>query len=136
MTLDGATLHAAARERLDALITVTVYDADVPAHPPADEQGRVYPYAVVWPSPGATPPEAAVDGSTGTDWVVAVTVAAGDVDWCLQTVTVVRRALTGDPIAPGATLVDTTPAARTLLVDRDVAPARFYVPLEFRALTP
>lgn len=131
-----AVLHAAVRSLLEALPSITTYDGDVPAAPPADAEGCVYPYAVVWPSPGAHAPEASVDGATGTEWTCAVTVAAGDVGWCLTAVAVVRAALDGALLAPGVTLTDVTPAARTLRRDPDVAPRRFYVPLDLRALTP
>ncbi len=132
-----AALHLAAFAVVDALTTVTAYYGDVPAHPPADASGRVYPYCVLWSGPGGAPAETAVhDTSTGLDWAVQVTVAAGDVTWCLQAVTVVRAALAGLVLVPGAgPLVDETPRSQPVMRDPDVAPPRWFVPLFFGCLT-
>lgn len=132
---DASVLHPATFALLDAT-TVTAFDGDVPTRPPADAAGRVYPYAVQWPSPGAAAAEQAVTRATGTEWWCSITVAAGDIGWLLQAVRVVRAALDGATIAPGTTLVDVTPAARTIQRDPDVTPARWYVPLAFHTLTP
>jgi hypothetical protein len=129
-------LHAAVWALLDALPTVTAYDADVPTAPPADSRGRVYPYTVLWPSPGGSPFESSLAGPQGLDWMCQVTVAAGDPTWCLQAVEVVRAALVGAQLAPTAgPLVDETPRSRTIMRDPDVTPLRWFVPLLLGCLT-
>ncbi len=132
-----ADLHAAVWAALDALTTVTAYDGDVPASPPAGEDGRVYPYAVLWPSPGADPTETPLGClPTELDWVAQVTVAAGTPTWCLQATQVVRDALKGLVLAPGASrLTDETPRSRTVMRDTDTNPPRWFVPLLFGCVT-
>lgn len=130
-------LHRAVLALLAGLPTVTAFDANVPDAPPADRvTGAVYPYAVLWPSPGGRGPEASVANTVGTDWTATVTVAAGDVGWVLAAVAVVRAALDDALIAPGTRLQDETPAARTIQRDPDVSPPRWFVPLMWRAITP
>lgn len=136
MTDMTPVLHAATMTLLRGIGTVAAFDADVPPHPPADPTGRVYPYAVLWPGAGAHPIETAITGSVGTDWLSTVTVAAGDVGWCLDAVALVRSVLDGAALAPGVTLSDVTSRARTLQRDPDITPTRWYVPLLFTALTP
>lgn len=128
-----AELHAAVRTILEALPTVQAFDGDVPAAPPADEAGRVYPYAVLWPAPGGDRFEPALSGPRGgLVWVAQVTVAAGDPTWCLQATGTVRAALDGvwldDTASP---LTDDTPSSRTIARDPDVKPPRWFVPLRF-----
>lgn len=143
-----ADLHTALVSRLRSALAgrVTVYDGDVPGlkpdgtpndPPQADGQGRVFPYCVVWSSPGAAPAEAAVhDVSTGLDWAEQVTVAAGDPGWCLQAVPLVRAAAVGAVLVPDAgPLIDETPRSRGVLRDPDAGPPRWFVPLQFGCLT-
>jgi len=131
-------LHAAAVAALKTIgsTRVTVFEADVPNRPPALADGRVLPYVVVWPGPGATATEQAVTGPSGLDWSVQVTVAAGDVTWCLQACTLVRGVLHGKVLVTGTgPLVDDTP--RGLTVTRDPAlPDRWFAPLIFACLNP
>lgn len=130
-------LHAAMLARLQTMAHVTVYDADVPSKPPADSQGRVYPYAVLWPSPGGAPSEGSVAGPAGLEWVAQVTVAAGTPTWCLQAASKVRAVLAGHVLVAGdGPLVEDTPPTMPLTRDEDVTPPRWYVPLLWRCLTP
>lgn len=137
-----ADLHAAVLAALDALPTVAAYDGAVPValtHPAhADSTGRVYPYAVVWPSPGGEHDERGLCGPlTGMRWTVQVTVAAGTPTWCLQAVTVVRAALVGLQLvdATVSPLVDETPRSRLVTRDDDTTPPRWFVPLQFGCVT-
>lgn len=132
----AAELHAAVWAALDALTTVTAYDGDVPTKPPADTSGRVYPYAVLWPSPGGSPAESAAAGNTGLDWTCQVTVAAGTTAWLLKAVDVVRAAVVGLVVSDGdGPITDETPRSMTVQRDEDVTPPRMFVPLLFGALT-
>lgn len=132
----AADLHAATLAVLEDT-TVTVYDGAVPHHPPADATGRVFPYAVLWPSPGATPGDGPLGcTSPGIDWLAQVTVAAGDPTWCLKAADVVRTALRGRQLARDVSpLTDETPRSRVLSRDDDTTPPRWFVPLHFGCVT-
>ncbi len=135
--VEPSALHTATLARLKTLTTLAVYDGDVPPSPPADSQGRVYPYAVLWPASGVAPLEQAVDAvAVGTDWMCQVTVAAGDPSWVLPAVQKVRQVLAGWSPAEGAVLTEETPRSVTVLRDDDVTPKRWFMPLQFGCLTP
>jgi len=129
-----ADLHVAAFAILDALPTVTAFDGDVPPNPPADKvSGRVYPYAVLWPGPGGDPVDADLVTGGALTWVAQITVAAGDLTWCMQAVDVVRAALRDVWLLDAASpLRDETPASRVVMRDTDPTPPRWYFPLLFR----
>lgn len=133
-----ADLHTALLERLRTLTTLRVFDGDVPTSPPAEPAtGRVYPYAVAWGSPGYTPEEARgldADADGGLAWPVQVTVAAGDLTWCLHAVHLVRTALDGHVLAPGAGVLVEDEGTPGVQPDRDTTPLRWFVPLTFRSL--
>lgn len=131
-------LHQALAARLKTLSSITVYeDGDVPSRPPADAQGRVFPYAVLWPASGAPAGESSVAGQGGLDWHTQVTVAAGDLDWLLQASQAVRQALVGHVLVAGVgPLVDETPATLFARRDPDVSPIRWFVPVLLGCLAP
>lgn len=131
-------LHAAVVTALQSIgsTRLTVFDADVPTKPSALPDGRVLPYAVVWPSAGGAPLESPIAGATGLDWSCQVTVAAGDVGWCLGAIGLVRGALSGAVLAEGVTLTDETPRSLIVRRDPDVTPSRWFLPLQFGCLTP
>lgn len=133
--MNPADLFAAVVARLQAAApTVTVFEADVPTSPPADGNGRVYPYAVVWGAPGWIPDAArTIDGDAhgALDWPCPVTVAAGDPAWCLAAYQLVRQALDGFHITGAGPLREQT-GTPPMTRDRDTTPARWYVPAIFR----
>jgi hypothetical protein len=132
-----AALHATTATQLRTIDSVTVFEGQVPSAPPADAgTGRVYPYVVLWGAPGFTPEEARNlegDADGGLEWPVQVTVAAGDLTWCLGAVGLVRAALDGFRV-PGGRLAEEL-GGPGVQVDEDTRPVRFYVPLFFRSLT-
>lgn len=132
-------LHKALEARLRTIPSISVYVGEVNPKPPAEPgSARVYPYAVVWPSGGFTPPEGrSIAGRAGEalEWPCQVTVAAGDVDWCLQAVRLVRDVLEGHVLVPGAGALQEEPTGAMIAPDRDVSPVRFFVPLMFRNLS-
>jgi len=133
---DSAIIAAAVLARLKTITTIGIYDADVPTAPPADSQGRVWPYAVLWTGVGAAPLDQGLTTSAALDWACQVTVAAGDPALVLPAATKVRQTLAGfSPIA-GATLSDETPRSLLMQRDDDVTPARWFLPLLFGCLTP
>jgi hypothetical protein len=77
-----------------------------------------------------------IAGTGGLDWACQVTVAAGDVGWCLGAIGLVRAALSGLVLATGVTLVDETPRSLIVRRDPDVTPSRWFLPMQFGALAP
>lgn len=136
--IDPGVLHMAVVAGLQTIgsTRVAVFDANVPTSPPALPDGRVLPYAVVWPGAGGTPFEEPIAGAGGLDWACQVTVAAGDVGWCLGAIGLVRAALSGLVLATGVTLVDETPRSLIVRRDPDVTPSRWFLPMQFGALAP
>lgn len=135
-----AVLHAALVAVLDALPTVGAYNGQVPPNPPTDDlTGQVYPYVVVWGTAGWTPDDARTlsGGADGAlDWPSRVTVAAGDLGWCLEAAHLVRQALEGRELIEGAGPLREDPIDLGVQKDEDATPPRWYVPLIFRCQTP
>lgn len=132
MTPDA--LHAATLVRLRSIATMSIYDGEVPKSPPADAAGRVLPYAVLWPNPGFTPEEARNmehDAGGGLTWDARVTVAAGDVTWCLRAAVTVRAHLDAWAITPWS-LLSELPGGPEMLPDPDTFPVRWFAPMTFR----
>ena len=132
------TLHAAVLSRLRALASLTVYAGIVPASPPSDREGRVLPYVVLWPSGGHRPAESRTLESEHTSdlkWRAHVTVAAGTVDWATRAVDLVRAALDGQVLAPFCSPLEEDGSLFQLLEDRDVTPARVFLPMSFVCTT-
>jgi hypothetical protein len=130
-------LRAAVLTALTGVTSITVYDGDVDDQPPADSQGRVYPYVVLWPEIGFIPAEhqPLASASTGLIWDARVTVAAGTPAWLNGAAPLVRATLAGLRPAPGAAPLVEEPTTGAD-VDRDTAPPRWYAPMLFRTLTP
>lgn len=114
---------------------VNVYLGAVPATPPADPDGRVHVYAVLYPTPGAATQDRLVPIIDGLTWSFQVTCVGGDPTRCLACVDAVTGALTGRPLALGGIatgwlreLGDPGPARE----DRDATPSRWFVPLTYQ----
>lgn len=129
-------VHQAVIARLREIPNVTVFDGDVPTKPPADSNGHVLPYLVVWGTgtdrAGAVLTGAAPDVLVPT---VTVTAAGGTVARCLQAGELAHQKLSGwrplptsGPFAP----IAGTPDVQT---DRDVTPARMFQPHLYRCTT-
>lgn len=133
-------LHAAVLARLQALApAISVYDGDVPDDPPADGQGRVAPYVVLWPAPGYYPhaeADAVAPAPAGElAWETVVTVVAGTPAWWLDAVPQVRGALVGYQPAPHAGPLREEPGMQNAIKDTDTKPARWYSVLRLTLLT-
>lgn len=127
-------LHRAVLDRLAGL-SVTVYDSQVDDRPPADGDGRVYPYAVLWPHPGWTPGtgrDLEHDAAGSLVWDARITVASGNPLWTLRAVPLIRARLDNWPILRGNRLAELE-GVTDVIPDRDTSPPRWYVPLTFRA---
>lgn len=135
-----ATLHAGVLAALRQITTVSVFDNEVPDHPPATADGRVYPYVVLWADPGIRPASSRElePGSSGDlHWQAVLTVASGDVTWTLDAVSLVRSALDGTVLTPWASPLEEDPTVTSLpvLKDQDITPARHYVQLTYATTT-
>lgn len=137
--LDVSSGHDATWALLDAVAGVNTYDGEVPKQPPADEDGRVASYAVLYYSPGRRYASAADGRQTSIDGTFQVTCVGGDPTralWCVDRVmtqlagAVVQINGTGRRIS--AVEEDPGPVRR----DDNVTPPRHYVPLRFRLHTP
>jgi hypothetical protein len=134
----ATALHEALVARLRAATTLTVYESDPGANIPADGNGRVYPYVVVWPATGFRP-ESARDitaaGGPELDWPVQTTIASGSTIWTLKALAPVRAALDGHVLIPGAGPLLEEPLMPDIRPDRDTQPTRYFTALGWRCLT-
>lgn len=128
-------LHRATLVLLQAT-NVTVYSGAVPDGPPSDSSGKVYPYAVLWGSPGSHPDWEASslcdedDGALA--WEARVTVAAGEPTWALEAAINVRQALSrARPLPRSGLLREPEGSAPQVQKDPDAKPVRWFVPLVF-----
>lgn len=130
--MTAAALHDALIARLTGA-TVTVYDSDVPNHPPADAQGRVYPYVVVWATAGHPTDERPLsdDPTDHLTWRPQVTVVAGTTAWLLPAVGIVRERLEGARLTPWVRLRERADTSVTVQKDPDTSPARYFLPLYY-----
>ncbi|WP_146251997.1 hypothetical protein [Xylanimonas oleitrophica] len=138
-------MHDAVLTALDQT-TVTVYDGEVgripgadPGDPlqtpPADNSGRVYPYALVWSTGGEPGPEQDVTrASTGDVWRTHVNIAAGHPTWLMQAIPVVRARLHLLEVAPGVRLTEDE-VGGVITKDPDTIPPRWFLPTRWSALT-
>ncbi|QAY69989.1 hypothetical protein [Xylanimonas protaetiae] len=128
-------LHAALVARLRTIASLQVFEFQVPDKPAADGQGRVYPYAIVWPGAGTPGAESSITGAAGERWAATVNVAAGDPAWVLPATRLVRATLSMVELAPGVTLTE-VPLGAVITKDPDTTPLRWFLPTQWAALTP
>lgn len=79
---DPVAFGAAVITLVDAIAGLNVYDAEVPATPPFDGDGRVHPYAVVYTGAAAADRSAVGGPVSSYDWTFQVTVVGGDRQRC------------------------------------------------------
>lgn len=133
-------VHELLWELLDTTPGVATYDGEVPKNPPADNDGRVYGYAVLYDSPGRRHANALDGEQRSADRNFQVTCAGGDpnrVLWCVDRVTaqLVGSSVNVDGTARRIRLrEDADPG--TVRRDDDVKPPRHFVPLRFQLLMP
>lgn len=137
MAVTAAGLHSGVLSALRGIPNVTVYDGDVDGAPPAEYPGGpVLPYLVLWSGAGTRPVHAlSADAGPELDWRCQVTAAAGVQEWAVQAAGLARTALDCvRPVQGSGALIEQTGTPGVIL-DRDVKPARFFVPLKFRCYT-
>jgi hypothetical protein len=142
-TPDPYLLYVPIRARLAVITGLggNIYDGFVPTTIPKDSSGFIRPYVVIFAGTGTDLP--AERDSTGLvdmdvlDWPFQTTVAAADALSCMRLAHDVRLALTNLPVQAGFVKPDgysATGGDRPLL-DNQVTPARFYMPLMWRLTT-
>lgn len=125
-------LRQAILARLQAIPNLRTYDGEVPDSPPVDPDGRVHPYAVLYPTAGMRRDSALNTRQDHLDWGFQVTVAGGDaqratwaVDAVLASLLDHRPAVAGLSTGPIRLAGDLGPLRR----DDEVHPPRHYLPL-------
>jgi hypothetical protein len=137
-SFDPNAFTAAVLTRLGEVSGLTVYDGEVPNTPPVSaEDGRVRPYAVVYPGAGA-PVRGSLSGATSeVPWAFQVTAVGGDRSRCLWAVKKVDGVLLDVrlTVTDWSTSRITRDPGPDIRADNDVQPPRFYVPLLYRLTT-
>lgn len=142
-TPDPYLLYVKIRTQINAITKLggNIFDGFVPTTLPKDASGYIKPYVVIFAGTGSD--IAAERDSTGQvdmdvlDWPFQTTVAAADALSCMRLAHDVRLALTNLPVQAGFVKPDgysATGGDRPLL-DNQVTPARFYMPLMWRLTT-
>lgn len=112
----------------------------VPAKPPADPDGRVHPYYVLYPSPGTPSGDDDLgDTHEDLDWLIQVTAAAGHLHDLVALIDRIDAALyRWRPVVDGIACTGLKPPPGfdpgTARRDTDVTPPRMYLPLQYRTL--
>lgn len=120
--------------RLDVITGLAVYDSEVPETPELDADGRVTPYAVLYPTAGRHDRSNLAATSNAVQWPFQVTVAGGDAQRCLWAAAAVAGALIDVRLdiagwTCGPITQDPGPG---ILRDDQPRPPRHYTPLQFR----
>lgn len=132
------TLHDVIWARLQAVTGIDVYDAEVPATPPLDPDGRVRAYAVLHASPGNLMASGLDGGQNCLLGSVQVTCVGGDPSRALGCIDAVRSGLPGVVTVDGLTRVIRAREEDLGPVRTDPVqfPPRHYAPLEFELFAP
>lgn len=114
--------------------------ATVPEKPPADADGRVKAYYVLYPSPGTPSPDQDLgDTHEDLDWLIQVTAAAGYLQDLLALIDRIDAALyRWAPVVAGIQCTGLKPPLGFnpggIQRDRDFTPNRLWTPLQYRTL--
>lgn len=138
--MNARELNSQIEARLKTLVPNdlnAVYRGGVPAELPRDSLDRVYPYAVLWETPGMGDTRDAEDLSGNNDGGSVnesqITIASGDPGWTSPAAVAVKNVL--DHWLPEGN-VERLRASQTwapVLLDTEVLPNRWYLVLVFRA---
>lgn len=130
--------HDAILAKLQAVTTMTTYDAEVPSSPPADPDGRVHPYVVLHVTPGEPTIDSLAFTQNRLDLPFQVTCVGGDQNRCLFAVDKVRAALLGQVLTvTGRSLspISSDGSGGAPLPDDDVTPPRHFLAVLLRLVS-
>lgn len=133
MTVEVSTLADDVWAILSAVAGVNHFDGEVTT-PPKDPDGRVHPYTAFYPAAGFRSSNRVGAGLSSLDWTFQVTCVAGDRERCLWCVDKIRSAFTGRRLTltgGRAGRIRELGNPGPVRIDRDVAPTRAYLPLDF-----
>lgn len=108
---------------LQAIPHLNVYDTELPADPPLDDDGRVHPYAVFFPGGGHAFGDRLNDAPTDVAWDFRVLFVGGDKTRALWALDKIRAALTGKRPTGGARLKEVLDDV-TIRTETNVVPSR------------
>jgi hypothetical protein len=109
---------------LKAVPSLNVFDAELPADPPLDPDGRVHPYVVLFPGGGhAFGTRINKDLPTDMSWGCRVLFVGGDRTRALWALDKIRAALTGKRPTGGARLKEVLDQVETR-VELNITPPR------------
>lgn len=135
---DPVVLQAIVSTRLRALKGLTLYEGQVPGKLPQDAQGYILPYVVLYAGLGRDRAEerdlSGLADPTRGDWPFQTTCVGANPTICLAVTRDVAATLTNLPVGGGFI----KPAGFDTplpLVDNQVTPARFFLPLQWRLFT-
>lgn len=114
---------AAVLALLQGITGLNVFDGELPADPPKDPDGRVHPYAVLFPGAGHGFSDRLNDAPTTLSWTCRVLFVGGDSTRALWALDKIRAALTGARPTGGARLKEVLDQVETR-VELDVLPPR------------
>lgn len=138
MVATALSVHDAVWTLLDAVTNINAYDGEVPSTPPADPDGRVHAYAVLYASAGDLF-STTLAGTQGTLLASGyINCVGGDPTRALWCVDKVRTALATTVTLGGRAFPIRFRDEGTGIVrrDDDVTPPRHWVQLEFQILAP
>lgn len=139
---DPYLLYIQIRDRLETIPGLSgIYDGYVPTTIPKDASGYIRPYVVIFAGTGTD--LVAERDMTGLvdmgllDWPFQTTVAAADALSCMRLARDVRLTLANLPVQAGFVKPDgySEIGGDRPLLDNQVTPARFYMPLMWRLTT-
>jgi hypothetical protein len=139
-TIDRAALTAAAKARLDTVPGATKWlgEPHLPLPLLPNSEGRVKPYAILWPSAGTPGPEDDLgDTVVDLDWLIQITCAGGLIADVQALVTRVDEAFyRWTPALEGLTCGPFKPPSGydpgPVRMDVTITPNRPFLPLQYR----
>lgn len=108
---------------LQSIDHLNVFDTELPADPPLDDDGRVHPYAVFFPGGGHAFGDRLNDITTDVTWTCRILIVGGDKTRALWALDKIRAALTGKRPTGGARLKETLDDV-TFRTETNVVPSR------------
>lgn len=116
---------------LQAIEHLNTFDTELPTDPPLDDDGRVHPYAVFFPSGGRAFGDRLNDIPTDVTWTCRILIVGGDKTRALWALDKIRAALTGARPTGGARLKEELDDV-TFRTETNVVPSRTSGLIQYR----